>query len=371
VKRVLYIENSGEIIGGGQISLLLLMENLDRDAFSPWCICPAPGGMSAEVRKLGIPVEICDMPALGLQTLPAVLLALWLLWRRARKIAPDLIHANGSRCMFYAGLAGWLAGVPVVWHVRIVNSDGWWDRVLAHLAQRIVVISQAVNQRFIFAQQQGKTRLVHNGVDVERFIGADGRAARRALQYGDEPLVGMVAQLVPWKRHADFIYAMGEVAKERPQTRFLIIGSDPHPQGGYGRSLQTLVDELGLSEWVHFVGFHADVAAIMAMLDIVVLTSDNEPFGRVLIEAMAAGKPVVATKGGGVPEIVVDNETGLLVPIGQRSALAAAVIFFLDHAERGREMGSAGRHRAEQCFSIATHARAIEAIYRELGGVNI
>jgi glycosyltransferase involved in cell wall biosynthesis len=366
LKRVLFVENSGDIVGGGQISLLALMQYLDRQVYEPLCVCPGEGSMTAAVRQAGIPVRIVEQPQLRLHTCRAVVGAVWRLSRLVQREHIELIHANGSRCMFYAGLAGKLARVPVVWHVRVLEQDGWWDRLLALLSARIIVISQAVKSRFSYLRSAEKLRVIHNGVDLQVYARADGTALRRRLGYDDYALVGMVAQLIPWKRHTDFIRAMAAVAARHPQARFLVVGSDPEPGGQYECRLKVLVDELGLADRVVFMGFHEDMAEIMALLDVVVLTSENEPFGRVLIEAMAASRPVVATQGGGVPEIVQDKKTGLLVPVGGIEKIAAAVEFLLEHRQQARSMGEAGQRRAKTCFSIKAHTSTVECLYREV-----
>jgi glycosyltransferase involved in cell wall biosynthesis len=131
-------------------------------------------------------------------------------------------------------------------------------------------------------------------------------------------------------------------------------------------ALEAQALRLGLGAQVHFTGWRDDVPALVALGDLFVLPSLNEPFGRVLIEAMATGKAVVATAAGGVPEIVVHGETGLLVPPGDPGALAAAVRELLDDAPRGARLGAAGRRRAETVFSLAGHVAAVERVYGEV-----
>jgi glycosyltransferase involved in cell wall biosynthesis len=362
--RVLFVEHHSTVVGGGQISLLELMRQLEH--FQPLYVCGAEGDMTEAVRRAQIPVAVMDMPPLRPASTRRALAAVRWLARLARQQEAVLLHANSSRAMFYAGLAGKLAGLPVVWHVRVVQSDGWRDQLLAHGADRIIAISRAVEQRFARQPAAGKVRVIHNGVDLESFSRAKGTALRARLGCGESPLVGMVAQLIPWKRHADFIRAMARVAGSVPQARFLIAGAEPQPRSGYESELRKLVRQMGLEERFAFLGFYQEIAEVMAMLDVAVLTSENEPFGRVLIEAMAAGKPVVATAGGGVPEIVVDGQTGLLVPLGDVEAIAGAVVGLLGHPERAQAMGQAGRCRAQERFSIQAHARAVEALYREV-----
>lgn len=361
--RVLFVESHGDIIGGGQISLLALMGQLS--ASTPEYACPAEGSMTSAVRQAGIPVHVVAMPPLRLAAALSAMGMVWRLSRLARRLGAELLHANGSRAMCYAGLAGLLARLPVVWHVRVIESDGWWDHLLSRLATRIIAISEAVRRRFHYLPEQ-KVPVVYNGVDLQAFGEAKGMALRRRLQLENRPLIGMVAQLLPWKRQVDFIRAAAILTPTHPEARFLIIGTDPAPGGAYERQLRELTTDLGIEDCVIFTGFIPEVPEVMAMLDLVVLTSDNEPFGRVLIEAMAASRPVVATRGGGVPEIVLDGETGLLVQVGDVEGIASALAALLADPARRSAMGEAGRQRVLAQFSIESHAGKIETLYRQI-----
>jgi len=362
--RVAYIEHHGDIIGGGQFSLLALMGHLR--AYEALCLCGAEGSMSAAVRRAGIDVQIMAMPPLRWQNAWAICAAIRHLRRLLRRRRIALLHANGSRSMFYAGLAGALAGVPVVWHVRIAQRDGRWDAFLSYWARRIIAISAAVAERFAKMEAEDRTRVdvVHNGVDIAALAGGD--AVPWHNVWGAGPLVGMVAQLIPWKRQGDFICAMARVARVYPQARFVIVGEEPAGSGEYLAELEALVDELNLRPKIVFAGFCDDVAGIFAALDVVVLCSENEPFGRVLIEAMAAATPVVATCGGGVPEIVVEGETGYMMAVGDVEGIACAVEKLLADPVRARAMGAAGLKRAHAFFSVETHVAKVEELYGQL-----
>lgn len=363
---ILFVEHHGEIVGGGQFSLLALMQHLQD--YRPHCATGGEGTMTAAVRELGTDVEVVLMPPIRPGRFAAVLSCVWRLRRLARQRGAVLLHANGSRSMFYAGLAAKLLGVPVCWHVRIVEADGWWDRLLAGWATRIVAISNAVAGRFAPLDARSKVRIVHNGVDVETFARGD-RAGRRAeWGWGERPVVGIVAQLIAWKRQDVFVAAAALLAERFPQVLFALVGTEPDPAQGYETRLRAQVAALDLADRVVFTGFCNDAPGVFAALDVVVLTSDNEPFGRVLIEAMAAAKPVVATEGGGVPEIVVDGETGLLVPIGNAQATAEAIAALLDDGDKARALGAAGKERARAKFSIEAHAQQVEEVYAEILG---
>ena len=151
-----------------------------------------------------------------------------------------------------------------------------------------------------------------------------------------------------------------------PNARFLLVGADPDPDQLYLRELRAQIARTGMAERYDFLGYRDDIPDVMSMLDVAVLTSENEGLGRVLIEAMARSRPVVATSVGGIPEVVDDGETGTLIPCGAAEALASAVCDLLEHPDKARAMGEAGRRRAEVLFGIDAHVRSVEALYDEI-----
>lgn len=371
MRRVLYLDHSPEIIGGGQISLLALMQHLDHRQYSPLCACPPGGSLAAAARQKGIEVREVEMPPLRLgAVLPAMRAMMRLCWLVRREWIA-LIHANGSRCMFYAGVAGKLARVPVVWHVRVSESDGWWDRVLAWLATRIIAISRAVASRLAFLATGEKLCLIYNGVDVQLYAQADGTVLRRSLGYGDRPLVGMVGRLTPEKDHETYLRAAALVAARWPRARFLIVGEDPEPQQQRRRTLEALAAESGLAGKVIFTGPRQDIPQVLAALDVLVHCAHREAFGRVLVEAMATGKPVVATRVGGIPEVVEDGQTGVLVNRGDAGGIARAIEGLIGDPATARALGEAGQRRAQERFSIVAHVARVEALYGELLGEGV
>lgn len=358
MKQVLFLDHHAQIIGGGQLSLLALMANLRASA--PRCLCPGGGPLAAALRREGIPAEDMDFPALRLGGVWPVWRAVAQLGRRARAAA--LLHANSSRAMFYAGLAGRRARVPVVWHVRIADAEGGWDRFLGSMARCIVVNSQAARRRFAGTGLEGKVRVVYNGQDLEPFARAQGKGPRAEL--GGEPLIGMVGRLSAEKDHETFLQAAARVAGNWPGARFALVGEDPEPGQRRRQALEALAARLGLQGRVVFTGARDDIPELMAAFDLLVHCAHRESFGRVLVEAMAAGTPVVATAVGGVAEVLGD--CGILVPEGDAEEVARAVDLLLADPGAARDLGEAGQRRARARFGIDAHAAQIEALYQEI-----
>jgi glycosyltransferase involved in cell wall biosynthesis len=157
------------------------------------------------------------------------------------------------------------------------------------------------------------------------------------------------------------------VLKARDDVKFLIVGDDPGPAGEFRNQLQEMVESLGLEQKVIFLGWCKDIPGVMAQLDGVVHASTApEPFGLVVIEAMAMGKPVIATNAGGIPEIVEDGQTGLLIPLKDSTAMAEAILKLLNDDPLALRFGQAGRKRVEEHFDIRSNVAKVEKVYREL-----
>ena len=384
--RVLFV-NPGRALGGAEHSLLLLLQG-------------APSGIEANVAvfgrgpfrdrlsAIGIPTVELPLPrwtrAVGRYRLPggpvggAALLAGGLpaalrLAAAARRAGADLIHTNGMKAHLLGGLAGRLVRVPVIWHLRDFPPEGWAGRTFREVARRLPEVILAPSEAVAASLRlPGRTRLgvVPDPVDLDRFHpGIPGDRIRRELGIaGEEPLIGMIGHLTPWKGHEVFLEIARAVADRIPGSRFVVVGGsiyETHGHAGYPESLRQRAAALGLSDRVTFLGIRDDIPEVLAGLDVLVhAPTAPEPFGRVLVEAMAVGRPVVAARCGGIPEVVEDGVTGILVPSGNVGAFANAVVRLLDDPVLCRRLGGAGRRRAEARFSIEAHAASVLEAYR-------
>ena len=369
---ILFVDHA-PALGGAERSLLLLLKHLNRHAWQPHLAC-ASGPLAEEAAALGVSVHVVPLPRLRRSPrFPAD----WLrgaraLARLARQIGAVLLHANTVRAALYVAPAARLAGLPYVWHMR----DFWlsegrprWPRLdvlgkrlLCGTAARVIANSRAVAAHL---PRSDKITVVYNGVEVTHF-GRLSAGARFRQEHGippDAPVVGTVGRLRPWKGHHRFLHAMARVARKAPKARFLVVGGavfgvdDEYPQ-----HLRRLAADLGLAEQVIFTGHLHDVRPALAAMDVFVHAGDPEPFGLVNVEALAAGKPVVAFAHGALPEIVVHGKTGLLVPPGDVDALAHAVWALLADPDRRRAMGRWGRERVAAHFSAEQMAQNVERV---------
>jgi glycosyltransferase involved in cell wall biosynthesis len=404
-RRVLFLDTA-PTVGGSVISLYELIRGLDRRDYAPFVVTYAPHAYVDRFRAVGAKViswRFCGAPdhrpgwvhrtraatparrlqqsAAGSALYHGLGFGLFFkrrVWPRARALQRiieeqriDLVHTNIRVGHDREGiLAACMARIPCVCHVRDFERLNWFDCKLANSAARFIYISKAVQRSHVAAGAPcTKGRVVYNGLDLEAFdVGLDAQAGRNSfLLKPDELAVGIVGRLESWKGHDVFLRAMALVKAAVPRVRGIIVGGPVPHEPDYRASLIALQKHLNLTEQVTFFDYRSDVPAMMSALDVLVLASTSpEPFGRVLIEGMAASKPVVATDAGAVPEIIEDGEQGLIVAPGDPGALAGAVIRLLSDRDLSDSMGRKGRLRVQERFQVQQYVEGVQAIYREL-----
>lgn len=381
--------------GGAQLALYRLLSGLDREAFAPRvaCLYNGNGEVAQRIRALGIPVTDLGMAAKWR------LDAFARLYRLLRREKPLILHT----WMFHANIpgrvVGRLAGVPIlISSERTMEMESrprlWLNRLTAPLADRVICVSQRVAEFAIQTIGLPPARLVviPNGIPMSQFTNLPTPSqARAALGLPlQATLIGTVSRAHPVKGLEVLLEAFAQrlhsptdtqrstdtqringvggayirSAGENPLADLLIAGDGPELT-----ALQALALRLGLEERVTFLGQRSDIPLILAALDLFVLPSRHEGMPNAVLEAMAAGLPVVATAVGGTPEVVVDGITGLLVPPHDPLSLANALSRLLDDAELRGRMGAAGRQRVQKDFSQTEMVRKTERLYREVMGM--
>jgi len=303
---------------------------------------------------------------------------------RSRRI--DLVYTNTAMVLDGA-LAARLTGRPHLWHVkewmgrdartRFPLPDRSLVRAMGRLSERVVAMTEFIAGIFRREGAAGAVRVVYDGVDVDRFDGrAGGAELRRELGVPEDGLLVAMAGTLrsPWKRHDLFVAAAAELAPRLPQARFAVFGPPPRRfrnpayNAGYEhhRRLLAAARDAGIDGRIRIGVFCPDIPRMMESIDVLVHPCDVEPFGRVAIEAMAARRPVVGPRAGGIAESVVDGETGYLVAPGDVAAFAeATAALAADPGLRGR-MGEAGRSRAAAVFSLERHVHEMAGVYEEI-----
>lgn len=368
-------------LGGGEIALRLLVRHLDRTRFNHAALLFEDGPLcpllaqDTDVHVLHLSEEVRNArkdSLVGWSTLKNLLgLPLSVLRIRAiiRGLDVDYVHTNSLKADILGGIAGRLAGKRVVWHVRDRIAPDYLPLRVVQVFRRlarivphgIIANSRATLESLELPSGHNKpVAVVHDGLDLDTV--ADGTSPS-----GGPLVVGLIGRIAPWKGQDVFLHAIDRIQDRMGKVRFEIIGTPLFGEHDYERSLWELSTKLGLDHCVTFCGFVTDIHERIAKLDLVVHASIvSEPFGQVIIEGMAAGKAVIATRGGGVSEIVEDAVSGVLVPMKDASAMGEAMLELLEDPVRRAHLGAAARKRVEDHFRIEYAAAKVLRFYEEL-----
>ena len=358
--NILYTTSFPHMIGGGQWSLYYLIKHLDKTIFHPIVVCPAKGELSERMRGVGAEVVFFDVGRI--RYLNPLVIKKFVSLVKEKRIA--LIHTDSTTETFYAGIAAQMMRIPLVWHIRVSEEEWVIDRVLATLSTKLILVANAIKNRFAWLSDHHKMIVVYNGIDFEEF---DHFPAASSIRQEfnitkDTVLVGCIGRIEKRKGQEYLVSAMKHV----DSTKLILVGTG---EKEYIRKIKMLCDEIGTSDRVMFLGSRDDIPSVLNEIDILVFPSiRGEGFPRVILEAMAAGKPVVATDDGGNREAVEDALTGYLIPTENISALAAKINELVGDKHKRMAMGQAGRRRVEECFTVQHYVQSIQEIYWEIIG---
>jgi glycosyltransferase involved in cell wall biosynthesis len=384
--RVLFVDHTAQL-GGGEIALRNLLNYLDPRRVTATVILCAQGPLVDQLERNNHEVHVLQLSSHIAQTrkdslgwksllrfreIGASLAFVWRMARYIRMLKIDVVHTNSLKAHLLGGMAARLARRPLIWHLRDRIATDYLPRpavllvrVLSKvLPQAVIANSQATLETIIPKLRQTSAasygfRVIHDGCVLPE--------KSEDAQEDGSSCIGMVGRISPWKGQHVFIKAAAIVSRQFPCTRFKIIGAPLFSELAYERELHQLAASLQLERNLTFTGFVDDIASAIARLQMVVHASTvGEPFGQVIIEGMAAGKPIIATRSGGIPEIVVSEVTGLMVPVEDERALADAMITLLRDPRRAAQMGAQGRERVRNFFTIERHALAIEQVYEDV-----
>lgn len=376
-QTVLYLNHSAQM-SGAEASLRSLLWGLRRaDApIDPLIALPGEGPLTSVLRDEGwsvtlAPLRRIERPRGLIDTMASILHVLQTaphICRLANGSDAKIIHSNSTTAHLVGGLAGDKTGKPALWHCRDLVPLGKIASQLGDKAARVVAISECVAQ---LLEQEGvakdKIRVIFNGLDPEEWRPRERSVVRELLAIPPEAFVfGVVGQMVPWKNHRAFIEAAAQLAGDEgcEDARFVIIGGDLwDEQATYIKELRAEVKKHELAGRFNFVPHQSDGADALAALDCLVHPALDEPFGRVVMEGMAMGKPVIAMNSNGPTEIIQDGEDGLLV---EPDGLASAMKRVLQDGELRAHLSQNARPSIEGRFHIAEHTRKMLELYGEL-----
>lgn len=371
---ILLIDSVREL-GGAQRGLLELAEGLKNRGLTVHAAVPT-GPLAAALKSAGVPVH--HIPAIRLRPgwnaralleRARFIYALPVLARTIRAVRPDILHANGATAARIAVHVRQQR--PLVWQVRDFALKAINLPYLSQRSALIVGSSEPISEYLtetVPPSQLRRLRLVRSGVDTRHFVPGDRAAARRAWQLpADAPLVGMASHLAPSKRHIFFLEVAEVIRQTRPNVQFVLAGRDLlNSRPNLRAQIEARIASAGLTPAIHWIRNLDDLAPLYPALDVLVHPAADEPFGRVLCEAMSAEIPVIAVNRAGPHTIVPNNSAGFLLPAQDVESFAHRILSLLDDPETARRMGAAGRQHAMTHHDSARVAAETHALYDEL-----
>ena len=368
-------------VGGPALHATLLTERLDPSRYASTLVAGTEGedeGDYLELRRMTLSSFI-RLPELGREIRSGQ--DLWALAKLVgiiRRQRPDIVHTHTAKAGALGRLAAWICRVPVVVHTYHGHVfQGYFsptatrifiriERWLARRSSALVTVTERV-RRDVLALGIGRPEdvvVVPLGLDLGALRVAEQQAGALRAELNlpaHARLVGIVARLVPIKAHETFLRAADVIRRAEPDTWFVIVGD-----GERRDELVAMAQALGLQDRIRFLGWRSDLDRLYADLDVVVLTSRNEGSPVALIEAMAAARPVVSTRAGGVEDVVTDEQTGLLSDVDDVAGIAARVLRVLRDPALASALGAAGRRRVLQAYDSARLLTDVDALYTRL-----
>ena len=360
--KVLFVHFGEEWIAGSEIALLEMMSHFDRQDIRSFLWCNSEA-MSKAARSLGVPVRrdylthYLDYSSPPF-SLPAYIRMVRVALKALSQTGADLVHCNGAAPAQWMRLACWWKGVPMLVNVHSPYLRRSRYVLGLHLADQVVAVASAVAKVFVEdGMDPERVTVVHNGFDFDRLLTGEATELRAALAIPDGAVVGAIAgSLIRRKGHDLLFEAMKDLGGLSSPFHLLVIGHGPD-EG----TLRT--SAAGLP--IHFLGQRSDIGAVLRdCADFLVVPSRQEAFGRVIIEAAAAGLPAIGTRVDGIPEAIVDHVTGLLVSPESPLELAKAIKVFVEDEALRRRMGAAAASRAREQFSIGRCTGEMASVYR-------
>ncbi|HEX2954929.1 MAG TPA: GT4 family glycosyltransferase PelF [Bacillota bacterium] len=356
--------NSADHWAGGEVHVFLLCKALIEKGHHVTLVCRPGSAIDGKFRGENMPVY--NLPLKGSADTTSVLG----LAKFCRNQQVDILHAHLGRDYWIAIMAQlFCRHLKTVFtrHLVLKVKHDYFHRWLFKKVNRVIAVSKAVEGILIAGGVScEKIATVYNGIDYQLYASAKKKVLRTRLNMEEgTPIIGMVGTVSPHKGLDFFLQSIPIIVKQNPRASFVVVGDDLRG-GRYIQELKEMAGKLEVGKSLHFLGHCDNVPDIMADFDILVLASRNESFGLVIAEAMAAGKPVVAADVGGVKEIVVAEETGLLFPAGDSQALAQKVAILLNDQVRAENMGRRGAERAKHLFSSESMANHTIQVYNEL-----
>lgn len=367
-KKILYVDIHGDIWGGGQHSFLNILERIDKTCFKPIVVLPYEGDLYKKIKEMGIKLYIIPFGSIKTTNVFVNIISIFRFYLLIKRKKIDLIHTNALRPTFYAGIAAKIAGIPLVWHARDLRATVWIDRLLSILAIHVIAVSNIVSGRFPWLKPKNRLSVIYNGIDTAKFQPqSKNEQIMQEFNIGyDVPVVGIIGHLEPRKGQKAFLLAASKILFRFPETKFLLVGKDSSLEGLYKNELGSLVKKLNIENNVIFTEARQDIVEIMSVVDIFVCPFKDEAFGRVVIEAMALSKPIIAYNHSALSELIENEINGILIAPDSEQELTEATLKLLESPSLRKTLGQAARQRASEKFDLKSSIDKIQELYEKI-----
>ena len=385
--RVLYL-NHGAKPSGAEFALWRMLGARDRQRIQPVILFGEEGPAADFMREIGVETHVLPLTGkvrevrkdtlgfgafLHLGRLGAFGAYAARVAAFAREQRAQIIHTNTIKAHLYGALAGRLAGLPVVWHLRDYVNESYFPRpavkvvrfLARHAPRHVIGVSRSVLDQLQLGDGGRRSTVILDGLAEQELTA--GMNTRPAPGPGTPVRIGIVGRLARWKGQHVFIEAAATVVAAGYDAEFVIVGAPLFGEEDYEAGLRRQAETLGTAGRVKFQGFTRDVVGELRKLDVLVHASTTgEPFGQVIVEGMAVGLPVIASRGGGVPEIITDGENGLLTTMDDAPELAAALLSLLGDPALAQRLSRAGYEHVRHGFRASRGAGQVADIYRAI-----
>lgn len=378
MKNILILHAASDLYGASKI-LLIVTEILQQNNYTPIVVLSEDGPLVNELKKINVEVHIIRLGILRRKyfNIPGLFNRLSVLYKARKSLdllirqkRPALIYSNTTGVLIGA-LIAWEKGLRHIWHVHeIITRPAAFTRVIGYLlnkfSDKVIVVSDSVQRHWQQTVNTSKIVRIYNGIDIFPFSIASSTLRTELEIPEDTLLIGMIGRVNHWKGQGYFLEIAKILSNKYPSVRFIIAG-DAFP--GYEHLVVELngkIKALDLKSKVCYLGYRTDIVNILNALDIFILPSiQPDPFPTVILEAMSAGKVVIATNHGGAPEMIRDGESGLIIPVTDAITAADTIGLVLENAGLRKEMGANAKKRVQTVFSRDTFARHILQIMKD------
>lgn len=359
--KILHAVRSLEFGGAEKMVVDLSAIQKESGLVEPFILCIVRGGpLTHRATELGLKYSICGMES-NKYLSPAIKI-----YRQIKKFNIDIVHTHNFVSHFRASIAAKISRVPIIHtkHGRAVNMLQRFPvlrRLIYNFAEKIVVVSE--DTREIFIEKTGivreKTEVIYNGIGINKFSISRVDGLREKLDIGESDIIfGSVSRLDPVKDHLTLVRAFAKVCPSNKNIKLLIIGDGPERE-----RIEKMIEKLSIKKQVKMVGFSDDIPSFLSIMDLFLQPSLEEGFSLTILEAMAAGVPVVSTPVGGTPEIIREGETGTLVPAGDVKGFTDVMNKFLSNREHFQSMAKRAKENVSSNFSLDSMADNYLSLY--------